>query len=75
MVFFSRGWFQESSTVLEWSLNKASSSVDNVAKYPLPYVKDQLLAIDEMLCTSLDLTELNLPVLTKTPQEVILVFY
>lgn len=64
--------FQDSSIVIEWSLNKATNSVDQVVKYPLPYIKNQLLAIDHVLCRSLDLTELNLPVLTKTPQEVTL---
>ncbi|CAH1735983.1 uncharacterized protein LOC114118942 isoform X1 [Aphis gossypii] len=58
---------KESSAVVEWSLNKATTGVDNVVKFP--YVKDQLLAIDRLLCSSLDLTELSLPVLTKTPQE------
>ncbi|KAF0764147.1 Uncharacterized protein FWK35_00010439 [Aphis craccivora] len=58
---------KESSSVVDWSLNKATIGVDNVVKFP--YVKDQLLAIDRLLCSSLDLTELSLPVLTKTPQE------
>ncbi|XP_026804894.1 uncharacterized protein LOC113548287 [Rhopalosiphum maidis] len=59
---------KESSAVVEWSLNKATIGVDNVVKFP--YVKDQLLAIDRLLCSSLDLTELSLPVLTRTPQEI-----
>ncbi|KAL4090987.1 hypothetical protein QTP88_025734 [Uroleucon formosanum] len=56
-----------SSAVVEWSLNKATIGVDHVVKFP--YVKDQILAIDRLLCSSLDLTELSLPVLTRTPQE------
>lgn len=63
---------QESSAVVEWSLNKATIGVDNVVRFP--YVKDQLLAIDRLLCSSLDLTELSLPVLTRTPQEVLNLF-
>lgn len=62
---------QESNAVVEWGLNKASSSVDQVVKYPMQYIENYLPAIDQILCTSLDLTELNLPVLTKTPQQVI----
>ncbi|XP_060873402.1 uncharacterized protein LOC132947193 isoform X1 [Metopolophium dirhodum] len=58
---------KESSAVVEWSLNKATIGVDHVVRFP--YVKDQLLAIDRLLCSSLDLTELSLPVLTRTPQE------
>ncbi|XP_022167163.1 uncharacterized protein LOC111031497 isoform X3 [Myzus persicae] len=58
---------KESSSVVEWSLNKATIGVDHVVRFP--YVKDQLLAIDRLLCSSLDLTELSLPVLTRTPQE------
>ncbi|XP_025199214.1 uncharacterized protein LOC112597392 isoform X2 [Melanaphis sacchari] len=58
---------KESSAVVDWSLNKATIGVDHVVRFP--YVKDQLLAIDRLLCSSLDLTELSLPVLTRTPQE------
>lgn len=63
---------QESSAAVEWSLNKATSGIDQIVKYPLPYmIRDPLIAVDQMLCTSLDLTELNIPALTKTPHKVI----
>ncbi|VVC34013.1 Hypothetical protein CINCED_3A021341 [Cinara cedri] len=59
---------KESSATVQWGLDMATDGVDRAAQ--LSCVKNRLVTIDRLLCASLDLTELKLPVLTKTPQQV-----
>ncbi|XP_050535785.1 uncharacterized protein LOC126902488 [Daktulosphaira vitifoliae] len=58
---------KDSSAIMQWSLEKVSTGAETAIQYPLSYVKKPLKAVDHMLCTTLDLAELNLPMLTKTP--------
>ncbi|XP_050429508.1 uncharacterized protein LOC126838817 [Adelges cooleyi] len=63
---------KDSSFLVQWSLDKVSSSAEQAVKYPLSYgyVKQPLLAVDRILCSTLDLAEHTLPVITKTPEQV-----